>query len=49
MGGASPKCPGRAAAGPGGYTYGDYGKIAGAPEVHGDGEIWVETLWDRRG
>jgi extracellular elastinolytic metalloproteinase len=32
----------------GGYTYGDLGKIAGGPEVHADGEIWVETLWDLR-
>ena len=32
----------------GGYTYADYGKIIGAPEVHGDGEIWAQTLWDLR-
>ena len=32
----------------GGYTYGDFGKIVGQPEVHADGEIWVETLWDLR-
>ena len=41
-----PRAPG---AGPGGYTYGDFGKIAGGPEVHADGEIWLETLWDLRG
>ena len=42
-------------AGPGGYTYGDFGRIAcnGAgtqcePEVHADGEIWAQTLWDLR-
>ena len=29
-------------------TYGDFGKIAGGPEVHADGEIWLETLWDLR-
>ena len=47
--------PARAASttGPGGYTYGDFGKIARstastAPEVHADGEIWLETLWDIR-
>jgi extracellular elastinolytic metalloproteinase len=42
-------CPGTAAAGPGGYTYGDFGKISrrGA-EVHADGEIWLQTLWDLR-
>ncbi len=33
----------------GGYTYGDFGKIAGTgPEVHADGEIWAQTLWDLR-
>jgi extracellular elastinolytic metalloproteinase len=35
-------------AAPGGYTYGDFGKIIGRPEVHADGEIWGETLWDLR-
>jgi hypothetical protein len=35
-------------AGPGGYTYGDFGKVAGFPEVHSDGEIWLETLWQIR-
>ena len=34
--------------GSGGYTYGDFGKILGQPEVHADGEIWGETLWDLR-
>ena len=33
---------------PGGYTYADYGKIVGGPEVHADGEIWVQTLWEMR-
>ena len=42
------RCPGTAGAGAGGYTYGDYGKIVGAPEVHADGEIWGQTLWDLR-
>ncbi|UQU61901.1 M36 family metallopeptidase [Couchioplanes caeruleus] len=41
-------CPGAGDAGPGGYTYGDYGKILGFPESHADGEIWAETLWDLR-
>lgn len=42
-------CPGTAAAGSGGYTYGDFGKISGSgPEVHADGEIWAQTLWDLR-
>jgi extracellular elastinolytic metalloproteinase len=45
---AAPACPGTPGAGSGGYTYGDFGRILGAPEVHADGEIWVETLWDLR-
>jgi hypothetical protein len=32
----------------GGYTYADYGKVVGGPEVHGDGEIWAQTLWSLR-
>jgi hypothetical protein len=48
VGSTSPACPGTPGAGPGGYTYGDFGKIIGAPEVHADGEIWGETLWDLR-
>jgi len=42
-------CPGTPGTGPGGYTYGDYGKVFGFPEPHADGEIWGETLWDLRG
>ncbi len=49
VGAASTPCPGAGLAGSGGYTYGDFGKIAGGPEVHADGEIWGETLWDLRG
>jgi hypothetical protein len=45
----SPACHGTAGAGSGGYTYGDFGHIRGVPEVHADGEIWGETLWDLRG
>jgi hypothetical protein len=47
-------CPGEPAAGPGGYTYGDFGKILAlsnsisVPEVHADGEIWAQTLWQLR-
>ena len=48
VGSKSAACPGTPGAGPGGYTYGDFGKILGEPEVHGDGEIWGETLWDLR-
>ena len=32
----------------GGYTYADYATVVGSPEVHGDGEIWSQTLWDLR-
>ena len=49
VGSTSTACPGTPAAGPGGYTYGDYGRIsARGAEVHADGEIWGETLWDLR-
>ena len=34
--------------GPGGYTFGDMTSIIGGPEVHADGEIWGQTLWDLR-
>jgi extracellular elastinolytic metalloproteinase len=43
-----PECDGEGTAGPGGYTYGDVGQITGFPEVHADGEIWAQTLWDLR-
>ena len=46
--GASAPCVGSPDAGPGGYTYGDFGDVAGGPEVHADGEIWSETLWQIR-
>ncbi len=50
VGASATVCPGTPTAGPGGYTYGDYGKIyGGGPEVHADGEIWTQTLWDLRG
>jgi extracellular elastinolytic metalloproteinase len=45
---AAQGCPGGALTGPGGFNYGDFGKVFGAPEVHADGEIWVQTLWDLR-
>ena len=44
----SPKCDGGATGDRGGYTYADYGHVVGIPEVHGDGEIWSQTLWDLR-
>jgi hypothetical protein len=48
VGSTSPACHGTPGAGPGGYTYGDFGRVAGQPQVHADGEIWSETLWDLR-
>ena len=48
VGGDPIACPGRAGVGTGGYTYGDFGRIVGTPEVHADGEIWSQTLWDLR-
>ncbi|HKG52383.1 MAG TPA: M4 family metallopeptidase, partial [Actinomycetales bacterium] len=47
VGDTSKACPGLPGK-PGGYTYGDFGQIAGRPEVHADGEIWGEALWDLR-
>jgi hypothetical protein len=41
-------CPGGVLTGSGGFDYGDYGRVLGAPEVHADGEIWAQTLWDLR-
>jgi extracellular elastinolytic metalloproteinase len=48
VGSTSPLCNGGATGHTGGYTYADYGKVVGSPEVHGDGEIWSQTLWDLR-
>jgi len=47
VGSSSPSCPGDADHA-GGFTYGDFARIIGRPEVHADGEIWGETLWDLR-
>ncbi|RKQ93954.1 fungalysin/thermolysin propeptide [Solirubrobacter pauli] len=41
-------CPGSSRVGAGGFTYGDFAKIYGSAEVHADGEIWAQTLWDLR-
>jgi hypothetical protein len=40
--------PGAGVPAGGGYTYADFGKILGFPEVHADGEIWGQTLWQIR-
>jgi extracellular elastinolytic metalloproteinase len=45
----SSACPGGETGSQGGYTYGDMGRIwSGGPEVHADGEIWAQALWDLR-
>jgi hypothetical protein len=48
VGSTSSACPGGLTGHTGGYTYGDLGHIIGQVEVHADGEIWGETLWDLR-
>ena len=48
VGSTSSACPGGDTGHTGGYTYGDLGHIIGQVEVHADGEIWGETLWDLR-
>jgi extracellular elastinolytic metalloproteinase len=48
VGTADPLCTGGATGHTGGYTYADYGQVIGSPEVHADGEIWSQTLWDLR-
>ena len=48
VGDASAACTGGATGHTGGYTYADYGQVIGSPEVHADGEIWSQTLWDLR-
>ena len=47
---ATSACPGGDDTGSqGGYTLGDMGRVwSGGPEVHADGEIWAQTLWDLR-
>jgi hypothetical protein len=47
VGSTSGNC-GTSTAGPGGYTYGDFGRVVDGAEVHADGEIWTQTLWQLR-
>ena len=50
LGSGAPACPGHPPnTVDGGYTYNDYGKVLDGLEVHADGEIWAQTLWDLRG
>ncbi len=48
VGSDASRCTGGTTGHTGGYTYADYGNVVGGPEVHGDGEIWSQTLWDLR-
>jgi extracellular elastinolytic metalloproteinase len=48
VGVSKPRCTGGTTGRTEGYTYGDYGNVIGFPEVHSDGEIWAQTLWDLR-
>jgi subtilisin-like proprotein convertase family protein len=54
VGSAAPACAGSSTAGSGGFTFADLGRVGfydpSTPrfEVHDDGEIWSETLWDLR-
>ena len=41
-------CPGTVAAGSGGYTFGDLGKVGSPASPHPNGEIWAQTIWDLR-
>jgi hypothetical protein len=42
------RCAGTPTAGAGGFTFADLGRIYVEPQVHADGEIWAQTLWDLR-
>jgi len=46
--GPNDECPGTGTAGAGGYDYDDFAEVGDAPEIHLDGEIWAQTLWDLR-
>jgi extracellular elastinolytic metalloproteinase len=48
VGSTSARCTGGATGHTGGYTYADYADVGGGAEVHDDGEIWSQTLWDLR-
>jgi hypothetical protein len=48
VGGTEAACPGGVRTGRGGFTYGDFGRVDFGPQVHSDGEIWGQTLWDIR-
>jgi hypothetical protein len=41
-------CQAAAGTDAGGFTYEDFGDVNGQAEIHSDGEIWAQTLWDIR-
>ncbi len=41
-------CHNTATGSAGGFTYADFGRVWTGPEVHADGEIWAQTLWQLR-
>jgi hypothetical protein len=49
VGSRADRCTGGSTGHRGGYTYKDYALVGGGPEVHSDGEIWAQTLWQLRG
>ena len=49
VGSTADRCNGGLTGHAGGYTYRDYAAVGGGPEVHSDGEIWAQTLWQLRG
>jgi hypothetical protein len=49
VGSTAARCNGGSTGHAGGYTYRDYARVFGGPEVHSDGEIWAQTLWQLRG
>ncbi|MDO8213087.1 M36 family metallopeptidase [Conexibacter sp. CPCC 206217] len=53
VGSAAPACAGTSTSGRGGFSFDDLGRVGASSsgprfEVHDDGEIWAQTLWDLR-
>jgi hypothetical protein len=48
IGSTADRCTGGATGHGGGYSYRDYALVGAGPEVHSDGEIWAQTLWQLR-
>jgi extracellular elastinolytic metalloproteinase len=49
VGSTAPTCVQPVTGEAGGYTYGEFPIIGGAPEVHASGEVWAQALWSLRG